>query len=332
MGFYYLVQLTYDMPNIVNGHLGFLRWPSGGRSIISGLTDLGIYFLFALVPYQILFKFFPRKRILEAIGIILLCLPLLFLLRYASEELWVLKSGRNSQGPVTRLRTYFTGHIFYIILYSVYGMTFYFIRYAYYRELQQKELELQNRESELSFLRSQINPHFLFNSLNNIYSLVYLKSEHSLEAIAGFSELLRYMLYDTLQDVPLEREVDYIRKYIDLQQLRYEYPVKTDLQVKGNLEDVFIPPLLLIPFVENAYKHGVVSEQGDGIVISIDAGSSEVRFYCQNKISRDKKDLTGGIGLRNLRRRLQLLYPGKHQLEIMDGPVYFIVKLELNHV
>ena len=154
---------------------------------------------------------------------------------------------------------FLTTTFFISSIFIIYGIVFYFIRYSYYKELQQRELLLQNRQSELSFLRSQINPHFLFNSLNNIYSLAYQQSERVLPAIAGLSDLLRYMLYDANEKVPLEKELEYIRKYIDLQRLRFEQPVKAEFIVPAIPAKFLIPPLLLIPFVENAFKHGEFS-------------------------------------------------------------------------
>lgn len=329
LAFYYLLHLAYDMPNIVHGSSRFMDWPGNMRGLALRIADILNSFLFALIPYLLLLHYYPRKKIILALCCILLALPVLFFMRYQVEGLLVSRERAALFTPSVRWRTYFYNHVFYTILYTVYGMAFYFIRYSYFKEMQQKDLVLQNRESELSFLRSQINPHFLFNSLNNIYSLVYLQSPHSLEAIAGFSDLLRYMLYDTLQDVPLAREVHYIHQYIALQKLRHESPVRTNFQTTGPLEEVFIPPLLLIPFVENAFKHGAADEEE--IMIMLDTDRKQTRFYCQNKKTTGKKDSTGGIGLQNVKRRLELLYPGKHHLSIMDGPVFFIIKLEIDH-
>lgn len=326
--FYLLIHLAYDMPNIIHGSSRFI----GGIDTASGLAlrmlDFICSLLFALVPYLAFHRFYPAKKIFTIFLAVAFSLPVIFFISYGLESglLWKLQ---HRSTPFIRLRHYFLDHLFYIILYIVYGITFYFIRYAYFREMQQKELALQNRESELSFLRSQINPHFLFNSLNNIYSLVYLQSPHSLEAIAGFSDLLRYMLYDTQQDVPLEKEAHYIRQFISLQELKQEGMAKAGFEIKGPLHKVFVPPLLLIPFVENAFKHG--NTENDEIVLSLQTDGKHTSFYCQNKKNVNRKDMTGGIGLQNVKRRLELLFPGKHRLSVMDGPVLFIVKLEIDH-
>jgi two-component system, LytTR family, sensor kinase len=326
--FYVLLHLAYDMPYIIHGNSRFIGGIDTRLGLARRFIDICSSSLFAMISYFIFFRFYPEKKWFRILLLLLLILPVIFFAGYWLEG-WVNLKLRTPYSSFPRLRTYFLDHLFYIILYVIYGIAFYFIRYAYFREIQQKELALQNRESELSFLRSQINPHFLFNGLNNIYSLVYLQSPNSLEAIAGFSDLLRYMLYDTTQDVPLEKEVHYIRQYIALQELKQEGNLRTRMEVKGELDKIFIPPLLLIPFVENAFKHGTTED--DEIIISIGSSALATTFYCQNKPGSHRKDTTGGIGLQNVKRRLELLFPGRHRLSIMDGPVFFIVKLEIDH-
>ncbi len=326
--FYILLHLAYDMPFIIHGNSRFIGGIDTRLGLARRVVDICSSSLFAMISYFIFFRFYPEKKWSRIVLLLLLILPVIFFAGYWLES-WANWKLRPSYSSLTRLRTYFLDHLFYIILYVIYGIAFYFIRYAYFRELQQKELALQNRESELSFLRSQINPHFLFNGLNNIYSLVYLQSSNSLEAIAGFSDLLRYMLYDTTQDVPLEKEAHYIRQYISLQELKQEGSIRSRFDVQGPVDRIFIPPLLLIPFVENAFKHG--APEDDEIIISIDSSPALTTFYCQNKKSGHRKDASGGIGLQNVKRRLELLFPGKHRLSIMDGPVFFIVKLEIDH-
>lgn len=326
--FYLLLHLAYDIPNIIHGSSGFVGGINTARELLTQIIDFSCAYPFALIPYLAFFYLYPSRRWASIVLTILLSLPLIFFICYGIEGLLIKKLSQSNYTTI-RLRFYFRDHLFYIILYLVYGIAFYFIRYAYFRDMQQKELLLQSRESELSFLRSQINPHFLFNSLNNIYSLVYLQSPRSLEAIAGFSDLLRYMLYDTMQDVPLEKEAFYIRQYIALQQLKHEQASTTRFETKGPLADVFLPPLLLIPFVENAFKHG--KPESEQILILLETDQKKTNFYCQNKKSESRKDASGGIGLQNVKRRLQLLYPGKHELSVMDGPEFFIVKLEIDH-
>lgn len=322
--FYYMVHAAYDLPDLVHGTGQFAWLPQGKHPLLLHMLDIAAGFLFVLCPYLILYRFYTTGKILYSIGFILLCVTVVFFINY-----WLKKIALPPQG--LRLRLFFNSNLFFFCVYIVYGIVFFFVRFSYYKELQQKELMLQNRQSELSFLRSQVNPHFLFNSLNNIYALVYENSAQALPAISGLSELLRYMLYDNAEKVPLEKELGYIRKYIDLQRLRFENAIKADLQVSGPAEKVQVPPLLLIPFIENAFKHGDFSANGQGLTATVHCTSAKMTLYCYNAKGTGKKDKGGGIGLANIKRRLELLYPGRHTLDIQDTQNSFTINLELQH-
>lgn len=311
VAFYYLIHIAYDMPNLVHGYPQFDLLPGQAKTWLLRIGDIGVNSLFAFIPYLALWRWYPEKKLLFLIPLIVAGLPLVFLLWYWVERMEI--------GRGVRLRTFFLDHLFTALMSVVFGIVFYFIRWSRYKELQQKDLEIQNRQSELSFLRSQINPHFLFNSLNNIYSLVYHGSEQALTAIAGLSDLLRYMLYDAAEKVPLRTEMDYIEKYIGLQQLRFEHPIEVSMRTEGDMQGTLIPPLLLIPFVENAFKHGVSATQPSHIDIVILQKNSVLDLTVRNSIINDNSvslDTNSGIGLVNTRRRLDLLYPGKYKLEI----------------
>lgn len=316
---YFIMHVAYDLPGLLNGNPRFTKFPDDTTAIMARVTDVLVTFLFALIPYLIQYYLYPNKKIAQALGLTVLCLPFIFLFHFYIAQ---------KTGPFIRLRSFFLDNIFYSSIYVIYGLVFYFIRYSYFKELQQKELVIQNRQSELSFLRSQINPHFLFNSLNNIYSLAYKRSDNVLPAIAGLSDLLRYMLYDTTEKVSLQKELDYVEKYIGLQKLRFEQPVQVNLHVAGDISHVLIPPLLLIPFVENVFKHGDLGE-GAGPVINIYTNGNRLHVHCHNKKGQQQKDAGGGIGLENVKRRLSLLYPGKHVLLIENKEDSFTVNLEL---
>jgi two-component system, LytTR family, sensor kinase len=324
VAFYYLVRVAYDMPNLVHGDPQFILLPHNIATWSARVRDILFYFLFALIPYLSFYRWYPQRKFYYALILVATFLPALFLLRYWAEQHGAFRN--------LRLRTYFVNTLFYTLIFAIYGTVFYFVRYSYNRDLRQKDLELQSRQSELSFLRSQINPHFLFNSLNNIYALVYQGSGQALTAIAGLSDLLRYMLYDTTEKVPLVKELDYIRKYIELQKLRFDHAIRADVIVEGNASEVNIAPLLFIPFVENAFKHGDFSGTVDGLAITVHCSGDKTCFYSANRISRQQKDGGGGIGLDNVKRRLNLLYPGKHKLSILDEGGSFVVNLELMNI
>jgi len=319
---YYFIHLAIDLPNLINGTSRFSYLPRQLTLLVYRFTDITISFLFALIPYLLLFKWYEKKQLVPLFLLIPASIAVIFFIHYKMADF-------ISESSI-RLRIFFLQSIFYYMVFVLYGLIFYFIRYSYFRETQQRELAIQNRQAELLFLRSQVNPHFLFNSLNNIYSLVYSKSDHALEAIAGLSDLLRYLLYHADEQVNLEEELKYIRKYIELQRLRFEHPINATLHVTGAAGQVKISPLLLIPFIENAFKHGDFSGD-EGLLITVQVHEKETRLFCLNKKGNQQKDGEGGIGLDNVRRRLQLLYPGKHVLHIDDNEQQFIINLTLMH-
>ncbi len=321
--FYYLMHAAYDLPNLLS-HRGWVQWLELGiGNLLGQLLTISAGFLFALCPYLVLFYCYPTGKIKE--GVLFLLLPLAAIV-FINYQLALMMDHKNE-----RLRYFFSSNIFFFSVYLVYGVVFYFVRYAQYKQLEQKELLLQNRQAELSFLRSQVNPHFLFNSLNNIYALVYEGSPQALHAIAGLSDLLRYMLYDSNEKVPLKKEWEYIVKYIELQKLRFDRPVQANLHISGPIDEVQVPPLLLIPFVENAFKHGDFSGSDDQLVVTLYVTSLKINFHCFNRKGNGIKDAGGGIGLANVKRRLNLLYPDKHLLHIEDKPDTFTVTIELLH-
>ena len=191
-----------------------------------------------------------------------------------------------------------------------------------------KNLETEKLNAELAFLRSQINPHFLFNSLNNIYSLAYQKSDKTPEAILKLSEIMRYMLYESNEElVMLEEEINYLENYIELQKLRFKEQVYVDLHEHIEEKDHRIMPLLLISFLENAFKHGVSTDVDKPIRIDITVENGRLHFRTENAKNQTNKDRTKGVGLANLKRRLQLGYPGKHTINVVETEDYYSSEL-----
>jgi len=195
------------------------------------------------------------------------------------------------------------------------------------------EMEKEKMASELAMLKSQINPHFLFNNLNNIYSLAIRKSEVAPKAIVMLSEMMRYMLYDsTAEQISLSKEVEHLHNYIDLQKLRLKDHNQVCFTTEGDLETRKIEPMLLEPFVENAFKHGDIFRQGGNIHIDLKVVGNQLEFKVKNTFTRNGhvKDKHSGIGLANIRKRLELLYPDKHKLDIAEKETRFLVDLKLN--
>jgi two-component system LytT family sensor kinase len=190
--------------------------------------------------------------------------------------------------------------------------------------------------TEIKFLKSQINPHFLFNTLNNLFSMAQAKGNDELaDGISKLSGMMRYMLYDSnAESVLLGTEIAYLEECITLNKLRYadeEVTVIFDHPAQAN--GITIAPMLFIPFVENAFKYGVAIGQKTSVKISITVSAQNLTFTCENTNFSAIKQLNmekSGIGLENVKRRLQLLYPGKHHLQITNTDEKFIVNLEIN--
>ncbi len=200
-------------------------------------------------------------------------------------------------------------------------------------EKERRELQGEKLLSELAFLKSQVNPHFLFNTLNNICALARKKSDDTEPAIIKLSQIMRYMITDSRQDkVGLEEEVEYLNNFIELQKIRLADKVNIRFDIEGDLSAIQLEPLLLIPFVENAFKHGVSYNDKSSINIELKTVSGELSFLVENSKPAVKDTLKldeAGIGLKNVRRRLELLYPGKHQLEIQDSASNYLIMLKI---
>lgn len=197
-----------------------------------------------------------------------------------------------------------------------------------------KRAEREKLHSELSYLKAQINPHFLFNTLNSIYSLAIEKSDRTADAVVMLSSLMRYVIRDASESmVPLNKEIEYIKNYVSLQKFRLDDTVSIDFQVHGIISNKQIAPLILISFIENAFKYGVNPEQKSLIEISITLNNGQLSMHVANsklRISSTEEESSGGIGIGNTRTRLELLYPAKHVLTIQDDPDTFIIDLKLD--
>jgi len=195
----------------------------------------------------------------------------------------------------------------------------------------QRNLESEKKDMELQFLKSQLNPHFLFNSLNNIYSLAYQKSEKTADAILKLSEIMRYMIYESNDSwVDLSKEVEYVTSFVELQKLRFKDGASVVISINGEIDGQKIVPLILISFVENAFKHGVANDPEDPIKINIIANQKILHFSVSNKKSKTNKDAMGGVGLNNVERRLQLLYPDRYKLNIVNSATHYTTELMLD--
>ncbi len=274
-------------------------------------------------------KFFDIHKLYKSLIGFFVSVICFVLIRYFIEEIlliWI--TGSGNYAPGTGLGFYFFDNIYYssttIFISSVFSLINKFMKV----EEERLQLVSEKKHAEIQALKTQINPHFIFNSLNNIYSLVYQKSNKALSAIEELSELLRYSTKDLQQDfIPLEREVGYIESLIALEKLRIRNPEKIIFEKYIQNENLQISPMLLVPFVENAFKHGDFNEHE--MKIDLKEENNILNFRIENQKRQGSKDHASGIGIVNVKKRLELIYPKKHELNISDKENFFVVELQI---
>ena len=208
------------------------------------------------------------------------------------------------------------------------GVKFYFKQKQDQKAL--ADLQHQNLEQQLEYLKYQINPHFLMNTLNNIHALVDIDPEEAKETIVELSKMLRFVLYEgSKQKVPLDRELAFMQNYITLMKLRYTDRVDIKVSVPETIPNNEVPPLMFITFVENAFKHGVSYQQQSFIDISVSINDGQLHFNCRNSRIPKEEDKHGGVGLKNVKQRLELIYGNHYTLDIKDLPNEYSVALTL---
>jgi len=199
-------------------------------------------------------------------------------------------------------------------------------------EQARKEIEKEHIKSELAFLQNQVSPHFFMNTLNNIHALIEADQKLAQDAVLKLSEMMRYLLYESGRgNTTLGREIEFLRSYVNLMKLRVDESVKVDFELPDNFNNVNLPPLLFISFIENAFKHGVSYREPSELSFSLMQNTDSLEFIAENTVSKFKEtssvSLHGGIGLENIKKRLDLLYAGKHQLIIDKTEKKFKVRL-----
>lgn len=282
---------------------------------------LGYFNNLILLPYL-----FDRKKYLSYF---LTIFSVVFAYNFLSTEITLWLSPRITNADLMTLYSLIDLFIF-ILAFSAARL----IRKQIEQNYEFSKIKEEKLQNEVDFLKSQINPHLLFNTLNTIYSASLEESEKVPAMILKLSDLMRFMLYETNEkDVPLEKEIEYIKNYISLQELRLESRGKITFQLIGEFGPLTIAPVLLISFVENAFKHSANSLTDDiDILISIRIEAYQLTFIAANNYDPEyvMTDEIGGLGLSNSRKRLQLLYPEKHTLSISDQNGQFEVALKID--
>lgn len=273
------------------------------------------------VPFYIFF--FYTKLIIKNVKY--LVYPLLLIIPfYIGHAIW---GGNNTYKHMDALMT-----VVVILLFGFLGGLFQFFTDWFKKNRLKIELERKNYESNFALLRSQINPHFLFNTLHNIDTLIHDNQDKASKSLVKLSDIMRYMLKDAqLEFVELSKEIEHLESYLSLERLRLKNEKFLNFTISGNSKGIKIAPMIMIPFVENAFKHCVDSSIENGIIIKITIENEKLIFTCSNQFdkSETEKDKVHGIGLDTVKKRLELIYKNKHKLMIDSKDSVFRVNLEL---
>jgi len=294
-----------------------------------GVVNISLFYINYLI---ILPTFLNRKKYLWcALSIFFVVMIFSFIKCGLAYYFYDIVIKRGGSKVVIDFWYYYSSAAFVSCFFILLSTVLKFIQDWFLNEKVKSNLENENLIAELAFLKSQINPHFLFNSLNNIYSLAYQKSEKTPEAILKLSEIMRYMLYESNEDkVTLSAEIRYLENYIELQKLRFKDNIYIKFEINGNPLGLMITPLVLISFVENAFKHGIATDIENPISIVLNLSDDKLLFHVSNIKSSMNKDITGGIGLQNVQRRLSLIYKDRYRLHIDDNNDIYNCELYLN--
>lgn len=304
-------------------------------TILIDISNLVIFFFFSVCTSYAFHQFFQKKKWLYLLSAVAIGCILTIFTRYFIQQIFFdfafgFTNYRMGCEHCTFVR-YFRDNLSLAFEYCVLGMAYYFVMLVFFKEKREKALALENQKMELSLLQSQVNPHFLLNSLNNIYSLVFQKSDQSLAALGLLSDILKYSLYEKRVMIPIQEELKYIEKYIDLQRMRFDYPLAIKMEIDENLSQI-IPKSLLLPLIENAFKHGDLKTPENPLTIKIKGDENQLSIFVKNKIRLGQKDETGGIGLENLKKRLALIYQNKFTFKAISEHKNFIVDITISNI
>lgn len=301
-------------------------------AVSNELISLVFYAILVYLNLKYLVPNYLARHVLLYLGLVLaacaIVTPIKVLVLYLK-----LSGLPDYQSDLVRKQAYlFLGSVMVTLLSTVLRVVMDWWRY----QSEKQVLMTQTMQSELRFLKSQINPHFLFNTLNNLYALTLKKSDKAPEIVLKLSEIMRYMLYECNERrVLLTKEIQYIHNYLDLERLRQPAAADIRFTTEGFISDQMVAPLLFVPFLENSFKHGLNHHvHGGGFVrLHLKAQGDDLEFFIENskaeRLPRQEHPRSGGIGLTNVKHRLQLLYPDSHNLTVLDEPHRYAVTLQL---
>ncbi|WP_324678550.1 sensor histidine kinase [Hymenobacter sp. GOD-10R] len=305
-------------------HLRLALWLTASILFIRFLE----FYLCYLVVYPRLLRSGRGPQLVAALaGVLALYIGLRALIE---EVIYPAVLGFHNYTPDTTVTYYIFDNVFFGSPMVVLSAAVWSAQAALRRERENRQLREEKRAAEVAFLKTQINPHFLYNTLNMLFSMAYPVAKPVANAILKLSELMRYMLHESPDgQVDLEKEIEYLHNYLALYRLRFPDSFFVDFTVTGEPAGRRVAPLVLIPFVENALKHGVLDDPDHPVRIHLNVEGEQLHFDVINQRSDDHKDATTGIGLPNLRRRLALLYPERHALRVDSDKEQFTTSLRL---
>ncbi|RZL52739.1 MAG: histidine kinase, partial [Pedobacter sp.] len=300
----WLLILAYQYSGYLIESAGFVSIALGVSMTIVQIVEFYICYLWVYPNYL------KKGKIPQLILGLIFTLAVFIALRYLIEEILYLQwFGFHNYSENTSTINYILDNIYYGTSYIVIPAAVYAVQQNFRTEIANRKLKDEVVKSELAFLKSQINPHFLYNTLNYVYSLAIPVSDKLANAVLRLSDLMRYTLNDSPDGkVSLSKEVDYLESYIELFRMRFEPNFYVNFKAEG-IEEQKIAALMLIPFLENAFKHGVLNDEKHPVRVRLKVQLKRLSFEVSNKISHAQKDHTSGIGLVNIHRRLDLIYP-----------------------
>ncbi len=289
------------------------------------LVYINIYFLFP--------KFILKKKYVSYLVNFTLILCVFYIIRteliyyFINENVWPESSTPQKAYSFNHIVIVFLAGIYDVALVTTIKLTTDWV----FEKKRTEQLQKAQSRSELNFLKAQIQPHFFFNTLNNLYALAVEKSDKTPEVILKLSEIMQYVLYEVKEpEISLLKEINYIHSYLELEKLRYGDAIKSQLSINGNIDNVNVPPLLFLPFIENCFKHGAKNNKNTKVTIRFDKEDNWMVFYVENNFSNIANVVAEhGIGIENVKRRLQLLYLDEFRLKTNIVENKYIVELTI---
>lgn len=306
--------------------------PFPWKSLIEPLNLSRLFYTVTtvLLAHFFVFRKFYYRRPRWLVFIVVIGLLIFFILfRYLLEEIiFPATLGFGNYNPHTTFRYYVVDNLYFGSITILIGFVFFLFDELFRNQKKQAALLEQNKKAELNFLQAQMNPHFLFNSLNNIYSLAYQQHPKTASAVLKLSDMMRYVTYQRSDTVSLEKEMEYVSSLIDIEQLRHDHKLQVDIRVSPGAGQVLITPLTLVPLVENVLKHGDLSDESNPFIMQASVSDKKLAITLSNKISITKTKTEGGVGLKNLQRRMELIYkPGEYRFTSLQKENTFYTTL-----